>query len=179
MKKKLNILGRKIPVLAVMMAILIIGTASAALIVNYAVLTGEVTVTNPVTITDGANTAVASGGTGVLTFVEDEAGFTIDNGGDPANVNLVTTLYLGLPTAENMPDDESESNYIVADTEGITITYTLSGVDYPLIGEAGLALSDQVIPIGSGANVIAVVFDADPGLMTGTYTIQVEVNPIT
>jgi len=41
MKKKIELFGKKVPILAVVMAVLIIGTASAAVFMNYATLTSE------------------------------------------------------------------------------------------------------------------------------------------
>ena len=170
MKKKLNILGRKVPILAVMMALLVIGTASAALILNYATLTGTFTVGETLSVT-GNDVAIPNGEAGAITFdvTSGEAIFTIDNDGADTSVNLVTTLFLD---ANELP---------ISDARGITITY---GVDtsisqsYELTGTADAGILSQDILVDSGLNTVTVDFDQDPALVTGVYTIQVAVNPV-
>ena len=166
MKKKIDILGRKVPILAVMMALLVIGTASAALISNYATLTGDVTVTNPITVNGGIET---------ITFTEGVATFNIANSGtEPVLVNLDTKLYFNV--VNPVPGDE------LINTEGTTIEYnTVEAID--VVGVAPDDVYDGnyvsvplTVPVG-GIDVI-VTFDADPALEVGTYTIQVAVNPV-
>lgn len=185
MKKKIDILGRKIPVLAVMMVLLVIGTASAALIVNYAVLTGTVEVTNPIGVVgDGVDDPA------MLDMTDDGvAAFTVTNTGTTdISVNVVTTLYLGLPI-DILTPEEMEA-YEVNDFEGITMN--INGV--PLTFSNGVYGIETITVAGGtvetdletsattfipGSINVPVSFVADPGVVTGVYTIQVEVNPIT
>ena len=173
MNKKLNIFGRKVPVLAVMMVLLVIGTASAALIVNYATLSGtfEVGETIGVTVTDAGDLTK-------LDFETDGVGvFTINNADTGVvNASVVTTLLL---------DQDGEGNLDsapVSDTEGITIIYDIDTDNtepYTLVGLKNQLIPDQVIPIASGDNVVTVTFEGNPDLEIGVYTIQVAVNPVT
>ena len=173
MKKKINMLGIKVPVIAILIALLVIGTASAALIVNYATLTGEVAVYNPIGVIDGDNTLLPRGTDGVINFDGNGvATFKIDNGGVPANVNLVTTLMLDQDGPATLYEPVE-----VTDTEGITITYTIGGASYPLTGVKGQVLPDQTIPLATAYNTITVTFDGVAGLETGIYSIIVAINP--
>ena len=177
MKKKLNILGRKVPILAVMMALLVIGTASAALISNYATLTGDVTVTNPISVAGDGDSAM-------LDMTDDAAGFTITNTGTPdIDVEVVTTLYLGLPT-DTEPTPEDLLACEVTDLAGITITVGntemnsvtgLNPVTMTAIGGTGTGTEEYPY---TGITIVPVIFDAVPGVVTGVYTIQVAVNPV-
>lgn len=171
MKKKFNIFGRKVPVLAVVMAVLIIGTASAALIANYATLSGTFEVGETIVVTSDGDT-ILNGETGTIVFNESGgANFTIANSGDGTTVNLNTTLLL----------DEGTGPVVVDNTEGITITYEIdtdTEDPYILIGLENQLIPDQVIPIANGDNLVTVTFEGDPALVTGNYTIQVAVNPV-
>ena len=163
-----------------MMALLVIGTASAALIANYATLTGEVEVTNPITVVgDGTGTLLDMGdGTG---------GFTITNtdSGD-IGVEAVTTLYLDVLDG-TIPEDMYL--YEVDDVEGITITVNGVTLLYSEVEEAyntltitavgGTGTGTEGDSFVSGTTPVPVTFVAVPGVVTGDYTIQVAVNPVT
>ena len=166
MKKKLNIFKRKVPVLAVMVILLIIGTASAALIANYATLTGiyEVKQTIFVVGDNEANTKITFGTDGVGTFV-------IINTGNDAEVEILTTLCLDLPD----PVPEDMSPYEVTDVEGITIT--VNGTDLVYEEESYLPAIVQVSGGEPGITHVTVTFDAISAVVPGDYTIQMEVNP--
>ena len=172
MNKKLNIFGRKVPVLAVIMAVLIIGTASAALIVNYATLTGTYTIDETITVAGDGTTA------DLIDITDGTAIFTITNKGDATSVNVDTTLYLDVP--ETMPIDKTMEDYMVTDTTGITITYTPPGTapddtsgNYVLVN-VPISVGTPTTPVGTP---VTVTFVAVPGVVTGDYTIQVEVKP--
>ena len=166
MKKKLNIFKRKVPVLAVMVILLIIGTASAALIANYATLTGiyEVKQTIFVVGDNEANDLITFGTDGVGTFV-------ILNTGNDAEVEILTTLYLDLPD----PIPEDVSPYEVTDVEGITIT--VNGTDLAYGEESYLPATIEVLSGEPGITHVTVTFDSVPAVVPGDYTIQMEVNP--
>ena len=163
MKKKIEILGRKVPILAVMMAILIIGTASAAVFLNYATLSGNATVGSSVSVFDSGDIDVTGTITGVLDF-NSPATFTIKNTGDvPVTVELAGTI------------DAVEPSPV--DTEGLSITY--AGVDVTTDGD----ITTVIVPTGTvadpGISTITVTLEAVPNIQPGTYTVTVTVNPPT
>ena len=167
MKKKIEIFKRKVPILAVVLFLLILGTASAALITNYAILSGiyEVKQTVYVLGDNEANTKLTFGADGV-------GNFNIINTGNDTEVEIFTTLYLNLP--EN-PTPEILSTSEVTDTEGITIN--IDGTDLVYGEESYLHATVQVLGGEPGINHVAVAFETEPAVIPGMYTIQVEVNP--
>ena len=173
--KYMNIFGRKISVVAGLLIALLVGTASAALIEHYTTLSGEVEVTNPISV-------AGDGDSDMLDMTDDTAGFTITNTDSNAiNVEVVTTLYLDLPEAIT----EDMSLFEVNDVEGIEITVDgkilecIDGSYVPVTvsatGVTGLGTPDD--PFVPGETIVPVIFEADPGVVPGVYTIQVEVNP--
>ena len=167
MKKEIKIFKRKVPVLAVMVILLLIGTSSAALIANYATLSGTYEVKQTVFVVgdNEANTKLTFGADGVGTFI-------ILNTGNDAEVEILTTLYLDLPTD---PTPEDVSPYEVTDVEGITIS--IDGIDLVYGEEDYLPATVQVLGGEPGINHVTVAFDSVPAVVPGEYTIQVEVNP--
>ena len=173
MKKKLNILGRKVPILAVMMALLVIGTASAALILNYATLSGTFNVDETLTVNGGVSETITFNEIGVGTF-------TIENEGDGTDVYLKTRLYLD-PDGDG---DGSLPSALVTDTEGITITYTSSDIIDPAAPGDVLGVYEDVTatvtggtPGASVTTAVTVTLVATPGVETGVYTLEVDVDP--
>ena len=166
MKNKIEIFKRKVPILAVMVILLIIGTASAALIANYATLTGiyEVKQTIFVVGDNEENDLITFGTNGVGTFI-------IINTGDDAEVEILTTLYLDLPD----PVPEDMSPHEVTDVEGITIT--VNEIDLAYGEESYLPVIVQVLSGEPGITHVTVTFDSVPAVVPGDYTIQIEVNP--
>ena len=161
MKKKLNILGRKVPVLAVMMVILVIGTASAALITNYATLSGDVTVTNPVSVYDSNNALITGVDIGVLDF-NSPTTFTIKN----SDVVLVTVELGGSITA--VGDSP-------IDTTGLSIAYLVDGVPISEGNQVEVPGAESGL---DGESIVTVTLNAVPNVEPGTYTVQVAVNPV-
>lgn len=151
--KKIEIFGKKVPLFAILIVIMVIGTASAAVFYNYATLTGEIEVTNSISVSDHNTSPIALGGDGELIFTS-PATFVINNNGDePVVVDLVTTLFLD--TVE------------VTDETGLTVDYSvIDGTDV----ERGMVL------VPPGGLTIDVEFDAVDNAVPGTYTVQVEVN---
>ena len=162
MNKKLNIFGRKVPVLAVMMVLLVIGTASAALIENYANLSGDVTVTNPISVYDSNGALTTTTVVGDLDF-NSPAIFTITNSGiNDATVELAGSI---LPADDFQPD-----------TIGLSITYSVEGGSIPE------GTTQVLVPGGDVANpgqsVVTVTLNAVPNIEPGTYIVTVAVNPV-
>ena len=168
--RKVNILGRKVSVLAILMAVLVIGTASAAIFMNYATLTGQVTVSNDISVTDYEGNPIIIGGDGDLNF-NSPATFTINNvGTEPVIVDLLTTLYLDTNT-----EDEIDG-IIVTDYAGLTVDYSVIegvGVEGANNGE-GLGAIPVLVP--PGGLTVDVTFEATDNTIPGEYTIQVDVN---
>ena len=157
MKKKLNILGRKVPVLAVMMALLVIGTASAALIVNYATLSGTYEVGETITVV-GNN---VSNENEILFNGDGKGNFTITNVGSPVNVTVNTTLLL--------------EDVMVIDTEGITVTYNPGVPNIP--DDTNGVYEDVFVMAFTEDTVVTVTLGTIPGVVAGNYTLEVDVNP--
>ena len=168
MKKKYEIFGRKVSVLAIVMAILIIGTASAAIISNYATLTGTVTVTDEIYIHNHAG--LIPFGTSVTLVDGDilEIGiaetFTIHND----DTTIVTLQLNGIiePVETDGPN-----------TYGLSITY--SGTDVTTDATTGITTVE--VPGGDGTNpgsvIVSVTLNALPNMEPGSYTVAVEVVP--
>lgn len=167
MKRKIEIFRKKVPILVVLAILLVIGTASAALIANYATLSGiyEVKQTVFVLGDNEENDLITFGTNGVGTFI-------IINTGDDADVDVFTTLYLDLP--EN-PTPENFSTCEVTDVEGITMN--INGTDLIYGEDSYLPATIEVLGGEPGIKHVTVIFEAEPGVVPGVYTIQVEVNP--
>ena len=157
--KQYKILGRKVSVLAIIMAVLLIGTASAAVFQHYATLSGTITVTNDISVTDDDGDLIPIGDLGDLRFTS-PATFTINNGGDePVIVELATSLHL--------------DTLLVTDETGLTVDYSViegTGVE----GGNGIGVPILVPP---GGLTIDVEFDAVDNAIPGEYRVQVDVNP--
>ena len=180
--KTINIFGRKISVVAVLMIALLVGTASAAMISHYAELSGTVEVPTIIdTSSDIIEFAVTTnevGTTGVGTFDITNA---IESN---VEVSVDTELWVD-------PDSDASTanSYMVVDTSGIVITYgtgtpaspdDVSG-DYGLVvvtATAGTEDSEYLDETVPGVTSVQVTFVAEPGVVTGTYTINVDVNPL-
>ena len=161
MKKKFDIFGRKVPVLAVMMVILVIGTASAAIFTNYATLSGDVTVDTGISVN-----GIPLDDVGDLVFSDQSASFTINNAGDEAvNIWLVTTIY----EVDAYGDIIGEPLTI---TDGFDIVYSIGNGD-ALINPVSIP-ADGTTTEGTD---IDVEFSA-PSNVVGDYRIIVEVNPV-
>ena len=167
MKKEIKIFKRKVPILAVVAILLILGTASAALISNYATLNGiyEVKQTVFVLGDNEANNRLTFGADGVGAFI-------IINTGNDTEVEIFTTLYLNLPI-EPVPEDMSP--YEVIDIEGITIN--IDGTDLVYEEDRYLPATIEVLSGEPGIKRVMVNFETESAVVPGVYTIQVEINP--
>ena len=104
--KNMKIFGKKIPILAVMAVLLLVGTVSAALFAHYATLNGDIEVTSDVWVSDD-NGDIELNGSGELNF-SSPATFKIHNDGDvPVLVDITSTVTMpsSMPGAD--PDDYS------------------------------------------------------------------------
>jgi len=151
--KKIELFGKKVPIIAIIMAVLVIGTASAALFYNYATLRGDIEVTNAISVSDYDTDPIEIGGDGELIF-SSPATFVVNNdGNEPVIVDLVTTLYL--------------EDVLVTDEEGLTVDYSVLD---------GTGVEEGLVLVPPGGLTIDVEFDAVDNAIPGTYTVQVEVN---
>ena len=161
MKNKIEIFGKKVPVIAILIALLVIGTASAAVFSNYATLKGTATVTNNISASLGDGTPINLGGEGVVDF-NDEVVFTINNGNEePIIVNLVTTLTLNNGSGA-MP---------ITDEAGLTVDYSvINGTGVEANGTGTLVL------VPPGGLTVDVTFDAAGNAMPGEYEVTVAID---
>ena len=152
--KKIEIFGKKVPLFAILIALLVIGTASAAVFLNYATLTGDFDVVGDgISVTDSDDLELGLGESGILNF-SSPATFTINNDGTiPVIVDLVTTLYL---------DD-----VLVTDEEGLTVDYSVF---------EGTGVEEGLVLVPPGGLTIDVEPSYARNVIPGTYTLQVEVN---
>ena len=160
--KKIEIFGKKVPIFAILIALLVIGTASAAIFLNYATLTGAVDVSNGISVTDSDDVTFEANGEGVLNF-DSPATFTINNDNDePAIVNLVTSLTRNL---------NNEGEVVVDDYEGLT-------VDYSVIDGTGVEANGTGTPVlvPPGGLTVEVNFTYEDNVMPGKYNITVAVD---
>lgn len=157
--KKIEIFGKKVPVIAILIALLVIGTASAALFYNYATLEGTVKVTNDISVTDSdlVTFHIGDEGTGNLTF-ESPAKFTINNAGDePVIVKLVTSLFF--ENNELTTEEELEGLYL-----------------YYSVIEDGEDIESGPVLVPPGGLMVDVEFETADNAFPGNYTIQVAID---
>ena len=99
MKKNVEIMGRKVSVMAIVIALLVISTASAATYRHYATMQGDVAINSPVHIIIGGHT-IPLGGTydltieGVMSPCTISETFQFNNSyGSPIDVSILWILY--------------------------------------------------------------------------------------
>ena len=155
--RTINIFGRKMPILAILMGLLVIGTASAAVFLNYATLSGTVEVTNDISVDD-----IEIDGTGTLVFTDYLASFTINNDGDePVIVYLDTSLYFN---GDIVYGD-------VVNYDGLSVDYSVID-DYD--GDDNVETGYVLVP--PGGLTVDIEFDATGNTIPGTYEIMVFVS---
>ena len=124
MKKNIEIMGRKIPFITILISLLVIGTASAALIQHYAVMEGDVTINSPITVSVNG-TPVNLGEPHTLDTVIATDGCTISETlefnntyGSPVEVSLFWILY---EAGETYPDLNTSTSYWIYNTTTLLI----------------------------------------------------------
>ena len=124
MKKNIEIMGRKVSVMAVVVALLLISTASAALIQHYALMEGDVTINSPITVSING-TQVDLGEPHTLDTVIATGGCTISETlqfnnihGSPVEVSLFWILY---EAGETYPDLNTSTSYWIYNTTTLLI----------------------------------------------------------
>ena len=154
MKKKIEIFGKKVPFIAILVVALIISTASAAVYQHYATMMGDVAINSPVHVIIDGN-PIPLGGTYELTIEDIMSPCTISETfqfnntyGSPIEVSVLWILYeKDAPFPLN-----ASTSYWVYDTEIVTV-YTGISADY------------------------TVSLDV-PAYMMGDHTFRIDVNPV-
>ena len=154
MKKKIEIFGKKVPLIAILVVALIISTASAAVYQHYATMMGDVAINSPVhIIVDGE--VIPLGGTYELTIDDimplctiSETFYFNNTYGSPIDVSVLWILY-----EKNAPLPlNASTSYWVYDTEIVTVS---TGISAPY------TVSLYV-----------------PAYMMGDHTFRIDVNPV-
>ena len=171
MKKTFEIFGKKVPLIAILIALLVIGTASAAVFVNYATLSGthEIPGTS-ITVYDSNSNPIDPDDLGDLNF-SSSASFSINNSDGSALIVYLET---------NLTAEDTEGNPV--DTEGITVECIGTDVLFVNDSVSGNDASYTVLVPAmfgddEGESVISVDVSFAPNIMEGNCTITVQVNP--
>ena len=164
MNKKIEIFGKKVPVIALVIALLVIGTASAAVFMNYATLTGTDVIDGPsIYVIDSDGNIVPTGDDGDLNF-SSPATFSINNTADTnVTVELNTTLSVTNSTGSTVNDD------------GITVVYSGDGVN---VTTDPVTVVVPAADTEEGQSVVTVTLIYAPNIMAGNCTVTVDVDPI-
>ena len=128
MKKKIEIFGKKVPFIAILVVALIISTASAAVYQHYATMMGDVAINSPVHVIIDGN-PIPLGGTYELTIEDIMSPCTISETfqfnntyGSPIEVSVLWILYeKDAPFPLN-----ASTSYWVYDTEIVTVSPGIS-----------------------------------------------------
>ena len=160
MKKKFEIFGRKVPILAVVLAVLIIGTASAAVFMNYATLSGDVDVIADISVIDSDGDVIPIGDSGDLNFSSPATFTIVNNGGASIDVDLVSTITEFNGTAYNPIPEGEKGYYSVEILHGTTVLVTNNGT----------------IPVPTTDLTLDVKLVTAPNV-NGTYNVKLEINP--
>ena len=152
MKRNIEFMGRKISVMAIVVALLVISTASATVYTHYATTQGSVTIESPITVTvNGAE--ILLGHNHNYTFESMSSPCTIsetlyfnNTHGSALNVSLLWMLY-----EDNNPDPfNASTSYWIWDNE----TY--------------------LVPMGKTSHPVSLDV---PAYMMDEYIFSIEVNP--
>ena len=152
--KEITIFKRKVPFITILIALLVIGTASAALIQHYALMEGDVTINSPITVSVNG-TQVDLGEPHTLVIDAMSTPCTISETlefnnihGSPVEVSLFWILY---EAGETYPDLNTSTSYWIYNTT------TLSIPTDGLTREVSLDI---------------------PSYMVGNHKFRIEVNPV-
>ena len=154
MKKNIEFMGRKISVVAIMIALLLISTASAAVYQHYATMMGDVAINSPVSIIVD-EVPIPLGETYTLTIDDMMSPCTISKSfyfnnsyGSSIDVSLLWILY---EADADFPLNASET-YWVYDTE--------------------------IVPVDTGISELYTVSLDVPAYMMGDHVFRIDVNPV-
>ena len=163
MKKKIEIFGKKVPIIAILMVVLVIGTASAALFNNYATLIGTEEVKPQVYVTDSDGTQIDPEEGGTLNF-SSPATFTINNTG-----NSIVTVRLNdtLNATDEFGTDVNE--------DGLSVAYSGNGVN--TTGDLVTVKVPAANGVVEGMSIVTVTLVQAPNVIPGNCTIEVDVDP--
>jgi len=134
MNKQIELFGRKIPVIAIVIAVLVIGTASATVYQHYATVEGNVMILSPITVTVDGHLIPLGGNhnytiesmTSPCTIIET---LTFNNSyGSALDVELLWVLY---ESEAPLPLDANTS-YWIWDNETYSVPNGISNHDVSL-----------------------------------------------
>lgn len=171
MKRHFELFGKKVPVIALVITLLVIGTASAAVFQHYATLSGthEIPGTS-ITVYDSNGDFVDLDKIGVLNF-NTATNFTINNSAvDPVTVYLKTGIVTKNTTGA------------VVDNEGITFNCTGANVTYEGCSSIGNCSFEVDVPGangGEGESTVDVELSFAANIKEGNCTVTIDVNPFT
>ena len=153
--KEITILNRKVPFIAIIIAFLVIGTASAAVIQHYAVMEGDVTINSPITVSiDGTPVILGEAHTLVIDDISipptiSETLEFNNTHGSPVDVSLFWILY---EADAPYPDMDADTSYWIYDNV-------------------------ETHPVRVGISTYEVSLDI-PSYMIGNHKFRIEVNPV-
>ncbi|MCK4665950.1 hypothetical protein KAU33_04330 [Candidatus Dependentiae bacterium] len=157
--KQIKIFERKVPMLAVIMAVLIIGLASAALITNFATHTTTVNVSTPIVI--------------------DSHNYTLDlysgenNTDDPISINVTNhanvPTYVGIETTINSTYGNEDNG-----AGGICVSYKYNTT---MVTNITIPANDTSMGANNTVELMMYINTA-PGLAPANYTIVTNFTPL-
>ena len=154
MKKNITFLGKKVPVIAIVIAFLVIGTASAAVYEHYATMEGEVTILSPIAVTID----------GVSIDLGEDYTFFIENMTSPCTISKSIKL--------------NNSHELPLKVELLWVLYE-SGVEFPLDANTSYWIWDNItIELVPGIITHHTVSLDVPVYMIGDHTFAIAVNPV-
>ena len=176
--RTINMFGRKMPVLAILMAALIVGTASAAVYSHYATLEGTVEIGSPITVTP-----CDEGGNPIL-----------DEGENPIIIGYGDDIYYELIVEDIMAPDTIDIDLIINNAHDDNVTIKIQTTVYdPELGWPSRASGDpnDVFYWSNGSLVTAIGLDEGegdgetlytsstfiPSYVIGTHVVRIEVMP--
>ena len=149
--KSIKILNKRIPILAVLMAVIVLGIASAALVTTFVQHDTEVDVTAPLYLDNDMQT---------ISLV---AGETYDL------VTMTVNSNASVPTIAEL------NTVIKEDGEGIGYHYTFDG---KTLGDIdGDGLPDLLVPAMSEGETLKMMICTDPALIPTDYVIETQFTP--
>lgn len=151
--KTINIFGKNMPIIAILMALLVIGTASAAVFYNYATLEGEVEITSPLKVTTLVGSEMVDVDVGATVIVD------VITTGYPYDVSASFGFNNSYGSALNV------SIYMELNDSSDTLIYNNYIESYPVVPGSSSYTATLDIP--------------DQAILDGTYTYKVIILPET
>ena len=153
MKKNIEIMGRKVSVVAFVVALLLISTASAAMYQHYATMQGNVLINSPITVTVDGHLIPLGG----------NYNYTIESMTSPCTINEILEL--------------NNSYGLALEVDLLWVLYE-SDAPLPLNANTSYWIWDNVTySVPNGVSTYTVSLDV-PAYMMGDHTFAIAVNPV-